>query len=152
MPRRLLASSSVQEVLATARQVKTAQQAILPFLLLQDMRGRVDYLPLPGLATDAQTRRAQFFALGRNLPHIVQALFVCESWFVAGAGTGCVQPSRHPARQEAILLTGCDRAGGRTLLILQAFQKRGKGIRWQSPIRTTNPVDGVGPLDYFFAP
>lgn len=148
----LLSSQMVQRVMEAARQTKAAEEIFIPRLFMQYDDGRQTYARLPFLAADAETRRAQFHALGREMPHIVAAIFVSEAWFVTGHNLPVIAPSLHPERQEALVLTARDRAGTYGLVISQSFQKGEQGICWQSPERFINPTEGVGPLDHFFAP
>lgn len=155
MHRSIVTRTMINDLLTTARQQKEKYQELMPVLLSTNNMGKGSMLPLPDLAADAEARRNQFLVLGKLFPDIVEAVFVCETWFVAADTTVDafkVMPSQHPSRQEAIMITGRNRSNTKCVLALQPFSKNGKDISWQSPQVFTKPGCAQGPIDLLFAP
>lgn len=155
MQRSLLNQSEVNLLLAGARQYKEANQQVMPVVLLADNRQRVRIVPLPDLAGDADARREQLRALGKQYPETAEALFIGESWFVAVKETADalkVAPSQHPSRQEAVFLWGRNRANSKRVSVLQPFTHTQEGIRWRKPQVFSKTGALPNAVDLIFAP
>jgi len=155
MQRSLLTRSMVEDLLRTARRLKEEQQQLMPLLLYTNSTGKGNLLPLPDLAADAEGRRAQFFALGKRLPDVTEAVYICEAWFLVPDRTADafkVAPREHPCRQEAIIISGRNRTNSKSVFAIQPFSQKGKRISWQSPQISTEPGCTEGLIDPLFAP
>lgn len=112
-------------------------------------------LPLPDLATDADVRRSQFSALGKQFPDTTEAVFICETWFVRADTTVDafkVMPSEHPCRQEAIILAGRNRSNTQCVGIVKPFFMIEQEFFWRPPVMSVTPGTAPCPLDHIFAP
>jgi hypothetical protein len=121
----LLQQPLVETILATARQNLIQEGHLVPVLFVAVAQGipLIVQLQLP----DTSDRKwAYFRQLGRRLQavhgDITEALLLSESWIVdarTAPGAATVPPSRHPSRQEAIVLTGRNASGDRYTCVVQ---------------------------------
>ena len=145
----VLTHSMVNNLLAQACQNKENEPQVMPMLFLANGTKDLKILPLPDLADDAFERRAQFYALGRQFPDTIEAVFICESWLAAADST--VAPSEHPNRQEAIMITGRNRDNTKGVFATQVFTTQDNRIIWQAPDITIKPGIAEGLVDLIFA-
>ena len=151
----LLTHSMVNDLLARACQNKEKDQQVEPMLFLVNDSKDLRILPLLDLAADADARRAQFYALGRQFPDTREAVFICETWFVTADRTVDafkVAPSDHPSRQEAIILAGRNRSNTQSIAIVKPFFMIEQDLFWLTSIRSTTPGSTPSPIDLIFAP
>ena len=121
---------------------------------------------LPLMLPDTTEKKAQFFAkigsyLYEKAMQPTEALFLSESWYVAVQEAPAVlefPPSKHPARQEAIIAIGRSADNRQYTQVLQPFTKdKDNRLVWQAtPIavydeKRTPDNGSAGLLDYLFA-
>lgn len=149
MQRSLFTQLRVNGLLAQACQNKERDQRVMPMLFLANGTKNLRILPLPDLAADADARRAQMYAIGRQFPDTTEAVFICESWISAPSR---VAPSEHPGRQEAVIITGRNRDNTKSVFAKQVFITEDTRIIWQEPDITIKPGSAEGLVDLIFAP
>jgi hypothetical protein len=149
MHRSLLTPPLVNVLLAQARKNKETDGQVMPVVLLANRTRHLTTVELPDLAADADARRAQFYAIGRQFLDTIEAVFVCESWI---APPSSVAPCEHPGREEAIIPVGHNRDRTKGMFARQVFSKKNNRIMWQQPNIIVRPGCAQGLLDLVFAP
>lgn len=161
--RSILAKEEIDKIMQVARECAEKDQCVQQLLLLQVAGGRFLHMPL-NLEGNADAKSVQLFTIGASL-HAQgltpsAALMVSESWFVMPLEAPAAMqfaPSKHPARQEAIIIVGRSADNTRYSQVIQPFtrDKRNRPI-WQ-PLMLENydeprtPHDGpTGILDFLF--
>jgi hypothetical protein len=160
----LLAKPAIDMVLRSAKACLAQDGYLAPALFLRMEDGNTMIFPLM-LPDDFEQKVNHFLILGRRLQedHLAptEAVFLSESWFVNVQDTSAATqfaPSKHPARQEAIVAIGRSADNRRFTQVVQPFTRdKGNHPVWLPiPLAQYNserlPHEGpVGLLDYLFA-
>lgn len=161
--RSILSKQEIDKIMHAARECMENGNCLNQLLLLQVARDRFLHMPL-NLKGDADAKSVQLFTIGASLhaqglsPHA--ALLLSESWFVKPLEAPAAMqfaPSKHPARQEAIIIVGRSADNQRYSQVVQPFTRdmRNKPV-WQPLLFATydeprTPGDGpIGILDLLF--
>jgi hypothetical protein len=159
----ILKREFIEMVLATAKKNLEKDGWLQPVLFLQFTGGQRAVCPL-GLPKVSDAKQAYFAALGASLHQagkaIHEAAFLSESWFVeAQKAVSALDfaPSRHPQRQEAIVVIGRDAGRQRVSSVVQPFTRQAENRPvWGELVIATynNAVETgwhpVGLLHYLF--
>jgi hypothetical protein len=161
--RSILSREEIDKILKVARDCMENGQCLKQLLLIQVAGDRFLHMPIH-LEGDADAKSVQLFTIGASL-HAqgltpTAALLLSESWFVKPLEAPAAMefaPSKHPARQEAIIIIGRSADNKRYSQVIQPFTRdeREKPV-WQPLLledydepRTSH--DGpTGILDYLF--
>ena len=145
----ILAKAFVETVLTTAKGTLEKDGYVLPVLFLQFANGERGIFLLKELPDTTDEKQAYFTALGLFVRSarggIREAVFVSEAWYVGLEDEGAdleVAPSRHPDRQEAIVLVGRDAGGTHQTFAIQPFARD----------RQNQPVIGQRKMEEYNAP
>ena len=161
--RSILAREEIDKIMQITKQCAEDGQPVEQLLLLQVASNRFLHMPLT-LEGDADAKSVHLFTIGASLraqgltPSA--ALLLSESWFVKPLEAPAAMqfaPSKHPARQEAIIIVGRSADNRRYSQVIQPFTRdaRNKPI-WQPLLLATydeprTPQDGpTGILDFLF--
>ncbi len=161
--RSILAKQEIHDILQAAKQWMRNGQCLKQLLLVQVAGDRFLHMPV-NLEGDADAKSVQLFTIGASLHSQgltpIAALLLSESWFVMPLETPAAMefaPSKHPARQEAIIIVGRSADNKRYSQVIQPFTRdeREKPV-WQPLLlesydepRTSH--DGpTGILDFLF--
>ena len=160
----ILAKEFVETILVAAKENLEKDGHLLPALFLQFNDGERTILLLKELPDTTEEKQAYFTALGLFVRsargEIREAVFVSEAWYVGledGREDPEVAPSRHPDRQEAIVIVGRDAGGRRQAFAIQPFARDGQdrpvfGQRKMEEYNATtdDSARAVGLIDHLF--
>jgi len=160
----ILAKEFVERVLVAARENLEKDGHLLPALFLQFANGERDIFLLKELPDTTDEKQAYFTALGLFVRSarggIREAVFVSEVWYVGLEEEGAdpeVAPSRHPGRQEAIVIVGRDAGGTRQTFAIQPFarDRQNQPVIGQRKMEEYNATTDDGPravglIDHLF--
>lgn len=160
----ILTQAVIEPLLKTARQNLVRDGFLIP-LLLVDLAAVAPVIVPLDLPTTSEQKQRYFRQLGVQLGrggHSLQAaVMLSESWFVNAQQAPAVSrfsPSRHPCRQEAIVIMGRNADNTRVTQVITPFVRaENKQLVWgTSPIAVYDePVKAagkpIGLLDYLFS-
>lgn len=153
-------------LLAIAQRKLEQADMLAPVLLLHYASGRRDQLDLS--LPDTYEQKKHFFTrIGEHIREtrgvFTEAVLLMESWFVnaqEASGALHMQPSRHPSRQEAIVLVGRNTDNSRQSCVVQPFTRDASNkpvwsgaspiAQYNQPVSTGNRAEGL--LDFLFTP
>lgn len=159
-PDSLLTREYAQSILQIEKEFLVKGQSCVPKMLIMLHSGKMGILSIPEMGSDSSEKRLVFNMLGQKLRaekgSIKEAILIAESWTVKASAPGFSKfaPSKHPAREEAIVIVGRNEDKSCSLTIIQPFgrDKKEKPI-WQEPIISVSGEGGYsheGILDDFF--
>lgn len=161
--RSILSREEMGKILQVARDCMEKGHGVKQLLLVQVAGDRFLHMPL-NLEGDADAKSVQLFTIGASLSAQgltpTAALLLSESWFVKPLEAPAAMqfaPSKHPARQEAIIIVGRSADNRRYSQVIQPFTRdtRNRPV-WQPLLLATydeprTPQDGpTGILDFLF--
>lgn len=161
--RSILAKEEIDKIMRVAQDCMKKGQDAPQVLLLQVAGDRFLHMPL-NLKGDADAKSLQLFTIGASL-HAqgcipIAALLISGSWFVKPLEAPAAMqfaPSKHPSRQEALIMIGRSADNKRYSQVVQPFTRdtRNRPV-WQPPVvamydEPRTPHDGpTGILDFLF--
>ena len=163
----ILSRDFVRAILLGADENLQRDGSLQPVLFLRLKNGKRGIVPLELPETHAE-KEMYFAGLGlfvaRTSGPLDEAVFVSESWYVSpeqGTDFSRIRPSRHPLRQEAILISGRNAAETREAFVIQTFGRDAQNrpvpgaVMVEEYHDTTDDEPGlhaVSLLDYLFPP
>lgn len=159
----LLTRAMLEPVLKTARRNLERDGCLAPFLFVQMSVAGLRLVPL-GLPQTSEQKRRYLAHLGSSFCQhrqtISAAVMLTESWFVnvrANPVGPMAQPSKHPMREEAIIMVGRDANNARTTQVIQPFDRDAQNrpvwsksliAVYDEPVQTAGKSRNL--LDYLF--
>ena len=148
----ILTKASLEPLLNQARQHLERDDFLVPVLLL-NVGAIAPVLTSLTVPPSIEERRAYVSQIGirfRNLNQtILEAAVLMEAWFVMAKETPAatrVMPSKHPCRQEAIVLIGRNADNTRATQVIQPFTRASdKRLLWSKlPVTSYDQPTGTG--------
>jgi hypothetical protein len=161
--RSILVKPEIDKLLHVAKECIEHEQALQQMLFLHVAGDQLLQMPLT-LTGDAEAKASQLLMMGRHLHERGltpdEAVLLSESWFVEPWKVSAAMkfaPSKHPARQEAIVVVGRSADNRRYTQVIQPFTRdKTNRALWQPLLlamydEPRTPQDGpTGILDFFF--
>jgi hypothetical protein len=156
---KLLGKKNIDLILETAKENLIKYDSLFPVLFVQDIKTQKTLVIGLNLYDDTD-RQKTFSSIKKKLEKekikFDEALFVAESFFKKvekGEKIDRTKPIKEQrGNKEAIILTGRNRKGNDSLMVMQAFTKtEGKYLFDEKIIeRSDKPLHITGLLDYLF--
>lgn len=136
----ILTEENLRKIIAMEKRLLMQDGSLSPRLLVVNGLGERTMIGLPELPSNSDVKAMMLRAIGLKLrtEHggIREALFIAESWMTTAKAPDAnkIPPSRHPAREEIILIVGRNDDKSQTAFAIQPFSRDGKGQPiWKEP-------------------